>query len=100
MSKRLFSLGVATFVFLSSSAYAGPCDMIQLITNMKWAYDNNSSARNLIQQGVLEGGQAGVEKIKSGYRTGQSGQPGEPYKHLDSCGPIEILQAARNVTGT
>ena len=74
------------------------CDFVALSTNMRWAYDNNDTARRLIQEGVLDGGPAGVEKIKQGYKTGQAHNP-DTYKHLESCGPMEIRKAAQNITG-
>ncbi len=94
----LFAIGLLLFGNLPR-AYAGPCDTVQLETNMIWAYNNNEGARKLIQQGVLEGGTPGAAKIEAGYRQGQS-HNGDALKHLNSCGPIELLQTAKKVTGT
>lgn len=44
------------------------------------------------------GGTAGVNKIKEGYKIGQSHNADE-HKHLISCGPMEIMAAAKRITG-
>jgi hypothetical protein len=79
-------------------AQAGPCDITQLAVNLEWAYNNNGNARKLIQEGVLTGGVAGAKQIAAGYRTGQS-HNSDALKHLNSCGPIELLQTAKKLTG-
>lgn len=90
----------AAVMLLGSSLpiHAGPCDLTQLAVNMDWAYNNNGNARKMIQEGVLTGGVGGARQIEAGYRTGQAHNP-DALKHLNSCGPIELIQIAKKLTG-
>jgi hypothetical protein len=88
---------IAGLISLTSGiANAGPCDTVQLDTNMIWVYNNFSDAHAGIQQAILTGGSAGASQIMQIYRAKQHGNA---LNLLNSCGPLDFLASAHRITG-
>lgn len=67
------------------------CELGEFTANLRWSYDNNASARDLIIKGVDEGN---IALIKQAYTFSQ---PPKNHGYMIGCRPRDILNIAESV---